>query len=128
MIHLLEEHHAVQGALQSEEFGVCCVSGRYDRWLRGTEYEELYLKWAKMGCAEGGRVGGAAAWKKRGLKHIEAAVAVRSKEIVFEKGGETFAFMSLRKGCAELGLSASAISRVIKGERQHHKGFTAYYV
>ena len=48
VIHLLEEHHAVQGVLQSEEFGVCCVSGLYDQWLRGTEYEELYLKWLSV--------------------------------------------------------------------------------
>lgn len=126
-VALLREHHAIQGVLQSEEFECACVSPRYDRYLRGTEWEDLYLKWIKETGAEGGRVGGASAWKMRGLKHIEAAVAARSKAVVFEKDGELYKFPSLRKGCHTLGLNIGAVCHVIQGKRNHHKGYTAHY-
>ena len=44
---LLEEHHAVQGVLQSEEYGVGCVHGWEKKHLKG-ELLELYGKWRSI--------------------------------------------------------------------------------
>jgi hypothetical protein len=43
-ILLLEEHHAVQGVLQSEEYQVGCIHGWEKKHLSG-DLLELYLKW-----------------------------------------------------------------------------------
>lgn len=47
-ILLLRQHHAVQGALQSEEFNCCCLSRFQVKYVENTPYRQLYTKWLSI--------------------------------------------------------------------------------
>ena len=130
VVLLLAEHHAVQGVLQSEEFGVTCVTGAFGRWLLGTPWEESYRKWLSWNGRQAGLVGGKVGGKKRWetSQTTEYATVKRRKSVtVTSPEGIQTTFESLTLACSTLGLTKSALSSVISGTRNHHKGYTATY-
>lgn len=72
VILLLEEHHAVQGVLQAEEYQHPCVYGWEKRYLTG-ELLELFYKWK----AECGRRLNAGRTPESYLEGAAKAIAVR---------------------------------------------------
>lgn len=63
-IYLLPEHHAIQGLLQSEEYGETCIFA-WEREFLPEFLMPLYHKWIKAGRIKAGAIGGRA--KKPGV-------------------------------------------------------------
>lgn len=126
-VALLAEHHAVQGVLQSEEFGVPCIWS-WEGKLIPKQYEALYKKWmavkGQVMCnaiplekkREGGRNGGHKSDKRKRIHLVNLTTS------------EEFIFASAVEAARELGLSACHLTGVARGEAKQHKGFTACYV
>lgn len=146
-VELLAEHHAVQGVLQSEEYGCMCFAMWEIKHLPD-HLIPLYNKWRSWQSSqnmtnylEGLSAPGFDSHIKRmrdGLtpevhaRRIEASsetqIRLRGKPCTLEsEWGERKSFRSRRKACVELGLVGSHLRRTLtpkeNGESRYTKGW-----
>lgn len=151
-IWLLKEHHAIQGVLQSEEFGCMCFAmwerdylpegllRLHDDWRGWNSRRSLQQMYAEMSEDE------LKAHVKRMRDGItpesEAARIAASSETMIKKtarpvylyttSGERTRYRSVRYACTVLNLTGSHLRRTLtlkkNGDYKFHKGYRMEYV
>lgn len=153
VIHLLEEHHAVQGVLQSEEFGKPCVYGWERKYLSG-EIRDLLEKWMSVqrseavtngwknadeqrrkerrsNIAKGTADEYASRTEKEKERHRDIRILADPKrkrvEIVFENGSVKV-YPSMRQTVKDLRMSMKTLRRICNGETVEGWSISARYI
>jgi len=122
-ILLLEQHHAVQGVLQSEEQQHPCIFGWERKFVTNTPYMPLFEKWITIQRANAGRAsnGGKIGGLVRGRTQHKSIILTTPY-------GDEIYFYRMKQACEKFDLHSGQLSAVAKGNRPHHKHFTARYV
>jgi len=151
-VPMLAEHHAIQGVLQSEEFGVSCVFGwekhyvpsklfyLFKKWMSLQRSETQLNAWANYSEKEKEKrcqsisTGTALYFSKENEternERIERQILHSTKKkaiIVTAPDGREFEFDSIRGAARELELDSSRLTGVLKGRYSSTMGFTARY-
>jgi hypothetical protein len=155
-ILMLQEHHAVQGVLQSEEYQCPCTSGFYSKYVKGTPYEDLQSKW--VSCQIIRTINGAweRAWSNKDVweswtkaiaegtsreyqsrsesqkaeyreKHIYYDPRRMPVEIIYTDG-TIEAYPSVRQALKNLSCSGATLRKILQGGTVSTQTFKARYV
>ena len=126
IVWMKREHHAIHGVLQSEAFGVGCTSGLYSKLLANTEFAELQEKWVSAHAKEATN-----GWSEAALRSSIASIIKKygkQTEVTHVKSGKTEVFESLHAAARALGEWPGTLRKVILGERNEVRGYTAQYL
>ena len=137
-ILLLEEHHAVQGVLQSEEYQHCCVFNWEKKFLTGY-YLDLFNKWRSKVAREHGMEGANNYWSDRPEERL--ALVKKAARVSAEKRRKsvsvtdrllqtTTVYPCVKDAAAILGICQITLAAVARGAQKTmvKKRFLANYV
>ena len=150
-VRMTFDDHQQQGLYQSEEYGRCCFfSGDVVRFLTHSPFVpgwfdlwDLYGKWRGDNGRKNGPKNSVANFtlemrSDNGRKTATSNLLPNcsdngrktGKRVALTKisTGEVFEFSSAREAARILGLHQSHLSKVAKGKKKQHKGYTAIYL
>ena len=132
-ILLLEQHHAVQGVLQSEEQQHPCIFGWERKFITNTPYIPLFEKWIHQLRSLAGRQRTVACSEEKLAEiaqagGLAASLSKRKPIILTTPDGDDLYFAVMNYAAEKFNLCSSALSKVAKGRHSQHKGFKVRYV
>ena len=130
VVWMTPQNHAIHGLLQSEVFNICCTSSRYTQYVEHPGLDDWQRKWISQVAAQGGAQSRRNGWAPGHQEKCRIAMRKswgRPILLTHPDGRREF-FAVCADACRKYNLSKTALCNVLKGNRRHHKNYTAIYL